>query len=126
MFEPAWARVSILLNLGDIAAATAAAREASAVSRWRWDFGDYQNDTLVMIYDTPLLPVGWMWFEPAEVGHGRVLLSRDVVSEFALKTPMWSFAALVTRLPEPSFRSFDVANWRAFLATNFKGPLSDP
>lgn len=123
-FEPAWARVSILLNTGDIEAATAAAIAASSLTRWRWDFGDYQNSGNMKIYDTPLLPVGWMWFEPDPC---RVLLSRDAVSEFGLSEGMWNYAELVHRLAGPTFRSYDPASWRSLdaIADAQYGDVSD-
>lgn len=108
-FEAAWARVSILLNTGDVAAATEAALEASALTRWRWDFGDYQNAPRYRIYDSEHLPTRWMWFEPAKA---RVLIGRDAIAEFGLSEPMWDFAALVLRLPSPTFRRFSMSNWR--------------
>lgn len=101
--------MSILLNTADVPAAILAAVEASSLTRWRWDFGDSQNIGNLTVYDTSVIPVGWMWFEPAKC---RVLVSRDTVGEFAVSEPLWSFAELVHRLDEPTFRPYDVDNWR--------------
>ncbi len=106
----AWARVSILLNLGDVPAATTAAIAASALTHWYRRYGDHQCvDSAARVYDSGDLPVGWMWFEP---DRGRVLVSSDVVSHYGLSPQLYRFAATVTRLEGPAFRWFDLDNWK--------------
>lgn len=118
----AWARVSILLNLGRFDDAVEAAKAASRLTRWRWDFGDYQNIGRVAIYDTPHLPVGWMWIEPEKV---RVLYSRDVSREFSLTIWVFRFANVALRLSEPTFRFYDRSGWRT-LQELHEGTFTDP
>lgn len=106
--QQGWARVRILLNLGDVTAATAEAVEASALTDWdrfwlkiAWGAG--------LIHGTDEMPVGWCWLEP---GSYRLLIAQSVLEEFSLSNALAEFADVIERMDSPGFRSFDVENWR--------------
>jgi hypothetical protein len=107
-WEAAWAQVSILLDLGNVDAATAAAKRASELGNWDDMFGDAVNIGSPQIFGTPLLPSGWLWVEPP---LRRTLLSESTMARFAMRVSMYRFAR--ARQHRPGWHRFDEAAWKA-------------
>jgi hypothetical protein len=104
----AWARVSILLDLGRVDEATQAALAASAATHWHRCFGAAQSLGGAKVYDAHDLVAGWMWCEP---GKQRVLVARSVRTRFGLSRCLYRFADGTLRMPEPGFRRIDLGSW---------------
>jgi hypothetical protein len=103
----AWARTRIHLGLGEFGAAVAAAREASAITEWE-RFGSRTKLSHAGIYSSPEMPIGWVWFEPAQ---WRVLISDAVLREHGFNNALYEFTDVVLRLKESTFRAYSGDTW---------------
>lgn len=109
--DAAWARVTILLNTGDVTAAEAAAVQAAAGTDWaaleddKWCYGG------PVIYAADLLPTGWCWYDPAEE---LLVLPPSVMAEFGMAGIIPNFAKGIAASVRcgPGFRRYSVQDWR--------------
>jgi hypothetical protein len=103
--SPAWARVRILLNLGDIPAATEAATAAlSSISRrYRCKLGNAH------VIGNPDVPSGWCYLNP----RSRIaVVNLDVWDAHACFPAMHRFCDIVSDLTVPAFAAYDVRDWQ--------------
>lgn len=104
--SPAWARVRILLNLGDIPAAASAATQAlpGMSKRYRSHFGGTQ------VFANPDIPSGWCYLNPV---RRSAVVNLDVWDAHACHPAMYSFCDdVIPLLGAPVFARYDVESWQ--------------
>lgn len=103
--ESAWARVAVLLRIGDVEQAALQACYAVAVTRWSNPPLDHGG---IRIQGSAYLPVGWVFINPDQ--HTAVV-NAEIRSEFMLSMLLRAIAR--PTCSGPTFRQFDVQQWRA-------------
>ena len=101
----AWARVRILLNLGRLDEAAREASVAAQPTRWacpRVKLGGPD------VFGHPDLPVGWCFLDP---GADLAVLNSDILADYSSMI-MFDFVRACESLEAPTFRWYDVANWK--------------
>jgi hypothetical protein len=111
---PEWARVRILLNLGDVEAATVLAQEISADTRWNLDRG--VRCGLAYILGVEDIPAGWAFFYFRPVGSSGqwfMLVNDRTLDEFGFCRSMFEYADACELMDDTSgWRRYDADSWR--------------
>jgi hypothetical protein len=102
----AWARVRILLNLGQIEEAATAASEAARRTVWCDDALAIGGPDVHALAD---LPPGWCFLDPAA---NLAVINDEVVDELCGAVALFQFVRVCNSLTAPVFRWYDVENWR--------------
>ncbi len=103
--SPAWAHVRILLNLGDIPAATTAATAALRGMSVR--YSSRVDGTKVV--GNADIPLGWVYLNPT---RRLAVLNLGVWCAHTCHGEMYRFCGVHTQLSEPVFARYDAVSWR--------------
>jgi hypothetical protein len=107
MPSAAWARVRILLNLGDVAQATTEAVRAAKLTIWCEEPLQVGGPPIHAVAE---MPAGWAFLDPGV--PQLAVLNTDVVDEFAMSVCMFQFVRVCSDLSGPAMRFYDIENWR--------------
>jgi hypothetical protein len=107
--SPEWARVRIMLNIGDVERATGLARQVADATMW--DLNRAVRCGLAYVLGVEDIPPGWAFFY--RTGDFWLMLVNDrVLDEFAFCRYMFDFADACKRMSGSGWRRYDRENWR--------------